>query len=455
MRGELPGRSSASRAHGAGARAAAALAAAATIARADAFAPADRGWEGGSELVDLARETLGSGRVLVDAELDWSKLSPRDALLIVHPRQEVDDVDLAAFLAAGGRVAIVDDYGAGDRILERFRIERVPAPARPAAMLRENPALPLASPPSERVAGRTAATHPVVARVETLVLNHPTALRQPKLAPVLTVPAEGEPDAVVALAGVVGQGRLFAMSDPSTLTNQMLRYPGNRAFGEGLARWLVDDDEGERRGGALHVLANGFGERGSFGERETFGAELAARLKEGGRALAGLLSSGLPGPLALALAFAAAVGFASHAITAASRPYQRLVPRFARRTPLFAQGGVAGRAALLAGDGASSALAVLELEAALEEALVARVGPVDRRSIDALLRRVREERALDDEGQRALKRVLSTMREVEGRVNEGAPARVEARDVERLARSVEALLGALEAGPRARAEDPT
>ena len=50
----------------------------------------------------------------------------------------------------------------------------------------------------------------------------------------LRIPANGEADVILAVAGQVGKGRLFAMGDPSATMNQMLRYPGNRAFVAGL-----------------------------------------------------------------------------------------------------------------------------------------------------------------------------------------------------------------------------
>ena len=46
------------------------------------------------------------------------------------------------------------------------------------------------------------------------------------------------------MTGIIAKsGRLFAMGDPSVVINEMLRYPGNRAFASGLLKYLV----GERR----------------------------------------------------------------------------------------------------------------------------------------------------------------------------------------------------------------
>jgi hypothetical protein len=106
--------------------------------------------------------------------------------------------------------------------------------------------------------------------VQQLVTNHPTGLRHPNLSPVLKIRSIGEPDSIIAVAGQVGKGRLFAMSDPSATINQMLRYPGNRAFVAGLARYLVDDDGTTHRQGRLFLVVNKFSEEGSFGARLRF-----------------------------------------------------------------------------------------------------------------------------------------------------------------------------------------
>ena len=132
-------------------------------------------------------------------------------------------------MKAGGRLAILDDYGRGEDLLSRFRIERIPAPTRPMQALRNNPNLAIAEPVTEQVAGKEWGPHPVVSNVKQLVTNHPTGMTHPQLSPVLQIRAAGnDQDVVVAVAGQVEKGRLFAMSDPSAVINLMLRYPGNR-----------------------------------------------------------------------------------------------------------------------------------------------------------------------------------------------------------------------------------
>ncbi len=177
----------------------------------------EAGWEGAKGLVDLARHELGDNRVVATNRLDWPSLTPADGLLILHPEVTPDSEELAAFLRAGGRAAVVDDFGVGDRVLARYQIKRAPAPKSPLFALRGNPALALAEPVNEMMAGRRGGVHPVVAEVDRLVTNHPTGLIHPDLSTVLKIRASGEADVALAVAGQVGKGRLFAMGDPSSL----------------------------------------------------------------------------------------------------------------------------------------------------------------------------------------------------------------------------------------------
>src|SRR5215475_1313276 len=121
----------------------------APLAKATAFEVKDVSWEGCSALLEIAREQVGDKRAIPLSHLDWSDLKPEDALLLMHPDHPISGDKMAAFLGDGGRVAVVDDFGAGDQILERFQIERVPPPSRPLAMLRKNPQLAIAEPVRE------------------------------------------------------------------------------------------------------------------------------------------------------------------------------------------------------------------------------------------------------------------------------------------------------------------
>jgi hypothetical protein len=363
----------------------------AASAVAKSFEIADTTWEGASEFYALAQQDLGKARVEVVATIDYEHLAKDDGLIILHPEVELDYNELSAFLRAGGRMAVLDDRGQAARFLARFQIRRIEAPSHPAQSLRNNPNLAIAVPAVEQVAGQEQNRHPVVAGVDRVVTNHPTALEHPNLTQVLKIPALGEPDATLAVTGIIAKsGRLFAMGDPSVVINEMLRYPGNRAFASGLVKYLVENDAGISRGGKLYVVANDFGQKGHFGgARGAFG-ELSSLSETLAGFAADLAKNGLPGALALALAVAASAGVLHWAISYSSRRYRRSLPRYAVPPPLAAQGGLAGRAAVLAAPTTDPVLLILELRAALSEALCHRLRLARLSSPEQILAELRQ-----------------------------------------------------------------
>lgn len=401
----------------------------------------DADWAGTSELLAIARTKLGESRVELVAALDYGALQPADGVLILHPESEVEYEEIAAFLRAGGRVAVLDDFGVGDRLLERFDVKRVPAPLRPAHALRKNPAFAIAVPSVQVVAGEEQGRHPVVANVEQLVTNHPAALLHPNLTPVLEIPAIGEPSAALAVTGIIEKrGRLFAMSDPSVVINSMLAYPGNRAFAQGLVTYLVEDDTWGKRGGKLYLVANRFKQHGQYGGGSSLSESISEYL-EGLRDLIGdVRRDGLPDLLALLFGAAAAVGASAWTALLATRTYRRSTPRYAQGAPLVAQGGVAGRAAVLSAPTTHPALAVLELKAALVEGLALRLGLAPPIAQDTLLGEIDRQGALSAPSSRALQELLSEMNRVESAVVASQPLRVNNPQIQRMQRSMAELL---------------
>lgn len=367
-------------------------------------------WEGTSELLDLARAELGRGRVEVVGTLDYGKLDPADGILVLHPTVDIDANQMDAFLEAGGRLALLDDRGRATSYLGRYRIQRVEAPLRPAQTLRGNPNLPIAVPVLQEVAGQEQSRHPTMRDVERIALNHPTALTHEKLTPVLEIPAMGEPNATLALTGVIKRGRVFAMGDPSALINLMLRYPGNRTFARHLVQYLLDREDRPDRTGKLYILANDFAQRGHFGgNRGALGEVLdaAAGLRE---ALRSAGDSGLTATVALVLAAVALAVALAWSLEHALRAYRRYVPRYAVGESLLAMGGVAGRAALLAAPATDRALVVAELRSALAEALAERLGTDARAASARLMEEVKAKNVL---GQAALRDLFDLLAELD------------------------------------------
>src|SRR5215813_4313817 len=187
----------------------------------------NRAWNG---LADFARLAAGVG-ITVEAktEVDWQTLSPdRDAIAILYPTSRVEPVHLTAFLRAGGRLLIGDDFGNSDEALARLGLLRRTAQGVRARRYDQNPNLPIAFP---RAQG-----HPLAREAPELITNHPSTFDAPSGADV--VYTFGGQDAVV-VAGDLGAGRWVAVSDPSVLINGMLAFDGNLAFALNVIRYLA------------------------------------------------------------------------------------------------------------------------------------------------------------------------------------------------------------------------
>lgn len=397
-----------------------------------AFEPEDTSWEGYSEWVALAREELGSARVRVVSSLDYSMLAPGDALVFVHPDVEIRFHPLAAFLASGGRAAVIDDHGEAASLLERFHIHRANPPALPELRVRGNSNLPIALPAESDASGSEPSDHPTLRGVDQVVTNHPTALRLEagiELTRLLYIPARGEPDALLAVTGVIGDaracglmsgaeaevmpngqcGRLLAMADPSAFINLMLRYPGNRNFARGLLKYLLEDDSWGQRGGNLYVLSGGFRQMGTYGSseswRESLGEQEAAILEW----IREVRREGLPEPMSIALAAIAAIGVAIWAGLAGGQLYVPVPPAYARSIAVDAQGGFAGRFAVLGGASSDRALILLELKRTLEATLRQRLNLADGASTRDILEAAADKGSLKPETLRALELLLQRL----------------------------------------------
>lgn len=363
-----------------------------------AFELNDTSWEGGSELLEIARAELGRDRVELVGTLDFERLTSADGVLILYPKNELNAEEFSAFMSAGGRLAVLDDHGKATSLLARYRVQRVAAPLRPAQTLRSNPDLAIAVPAVQAVAGVEQNRHPVVAGVDRLITNHPTALLHPNLTPVLEIPAIGEPNATLAVTGVIAnRGRLFVMGDPSTLINLMLRYPGNRAFAKGLVKYLVEPDAWGERSGKLYILSNEIRQRGHYGGEGGVARdarELLASLED---LLGDVRKNGLPPGVALAFGAASALLLLAWAVGTTLKVHRPYLPRYAQAAPLVAQGGVPGRAAVLSAPTTDPALILAELHATLVETLADRLGLDAKLAPERLIAAAREQGVLSQE----------------------------------------------------------
>ncbi len=418
-------------------------------ARADAFDFNDSTWEGCSDLLALARSELGADRVVVQSVLDWSKVKPSDGIILLHPTRSVDVEEATEFMKAGGRLAVLDDYGRGEKLLAHFRIRRRSLPTRPVTFLRSKPALPVAEPAVDPEARTTVGVHPTVAQVDRVIVNHGTGLIHPELTPVLEVRAIGEDNVVFAVAGQVGAGRLFAVGDPSAVINQMLRYPGNRDFARGLIRYLLAEHQPKQNpaaagvpapAGRLYLFANQFSERLGFGGVTPLRKSLNKQLRALTDALADVRQNGFPWWLHVAVAGVIGLMLLWWASRALLRGYRRRLPHFARQVPLVSQGGLAGRVAVLSSSASPRGIGLLELRSALLESLSYRFGLSAHVRASQLLAELDRHGELDRKLRTELQSSLSVMDSAERALVSGQPLRVTRRQMLRVADVVKCVL---------------
>jgi hypothetical protein len=352
-------------------------------------------WEGCGEFVDLGR---ADGRhVVVTRELDYAALTPSDAVVLLHPTRALDVESLSRFMRAGGRVALLDDYGSGDDMLPHFRMQRVPLPPDPVEMIRQNPQLAIAEP---------ASLHPVVADVTKVVTNHATAIKHDNLTPVLKVRSSSGGEALVAVAGAVDKGRFFVVSDASIVINTMLRYPGNRDFARALFRYLVEDDVWGARGGKIYVVSEDFEQKGAFGSDQSSFREF---LRHADDLLHTMRRDGMPTWLTYSLSIVLGLGILVWVALRAGRVHKASTPRFVRPIPMVAQGGSLGHVALLAASSTPRILGAMEVKRCLEECisdLLSSPGAEGVPNHDAMLAEVKRRKLLDESNYASLRGLL-------------------------------------------------
>jgi hypothetical protein len=366
-------------------------------AYAESFSVAKERWDSYSAFLRLARETIGPARVEVEATVNWSALHAEDTLLVVHPETDLSFSETSAFLSAGGRIALLDDFGRGDDLLRRFQIQRV-NPAPPTEALDGNPALAVAHPQISQGPNGDDLTHPIAEGVDSVVTNHPQGLVElpgVELTRVLSYATQNGEDVALAVVGVIGDskacglalpentravasarcGRLFALGDPSVFIDLMLEFPGNRKLAIGLLQYLMERDVSSERPGRLFIVANRFDQIGHFGVERDVTKAFVSGLEKVHAAFRDLQARGMPTRMAVAMALLCTGAAGLWAFKTGGRSYRRPVPRYARPPSLLAQGGLAGRSAVLAAASTTEALRVLELKAALEAHLKAWLPP--------------------------------------------------------------------------------
>jgi hypothetical protein len=114
--------------------------------------------------------------------------------------------------------------------------------------------------------------------------------------------------------------------------------------------------------------------------------------------------------------------------------------------PLVAQGGVAGRAAVLAAPTTRGALIVMELKAALEEGIVHHLGLSPGSPRTTVLETLEKIGSLDASQMETLKRLLREMDRAEASIAAAQPVKVRPHRVQSMNRQVKGILEQLEFG---------
>ncbi len=384
------------------------------------FDPGSTAWNGLSEFVQQA----GDAEIRLDTpeRLDVGELSPSDAIVLVHPDRELPIASLSAFLRAGGRVVLADDFGEGERFLASFGITRG-LPADPPRTIRGNPSLPVAT-----AVGR----HPLTEGVTTAVANHASALRHPELTPLLAFDDEGRDG--LLLTGAVERGRLVALADSSVLINNMLEFDGNRRLAANLLEYLGAEGDGR-----VILVTPGVPVVGRFGGAP--GAPLD-RLRD---ALSDLAGADLP-PMALTLLALIVVSLLT-VFTVSSLP--RRSPYTAARLwgPEPVGGGFVGRVAYFGKRPKQLVHPALvygyELEAELRRTLFRDRGQRDRTVAEVVT--AARQRGLPGSDVQALRDLLATLARLRADADRpGGPPRVSPSRLHRMVDTGERLIARLE-----------
>jgi hypothetical protein len=272
--------------------------------------------------------------------------------------------------------------------------------------------------------------HALADGVAGLVTNHPQVLYHPDLTPVFSL--AGAQGAIV-LSGAVGKGRLVAISDASIFINNMLEFPGNRAFAINLLRFL-------RAGGHTRLYLAGSDTRFRADSRRMHVDKPFAQIAA---SLARLAQPRLPALAVLALAIALSTLLLAAIATSLPRR-----SAYARRAYLQAPecaAGMAGRVSHYASGERSFLQPLLVLKLEIEGRLNERAHSGDAAASSELLRELEVHAGPD------LVRELSAFTASMERFQVGAlgmhPQPVSARQFSELVASGRRILAGLDAAP--------
>lgn len=208
-------------------------------------------------------------------------------------------------------------------------------------------------------------------------------------------------------------------------------------------QYLVGDDAWGARGGTLYLVARDFTESGSYGKRSGLGSALEDRVAALSLFVEEVRRDGLPKVFVFAMALLAGVLTLVFILPLTMRRYRRSRPRFTEPLEPLAQGGLAGRAALLGSPATHPALSVLELKSALEEILRDRLGIAALASQEEILKEIDRQDALSRRNSGLLKGLFEQMSRTESAVVRTEPIRLPEAKIRRMHADAQVVLSDL------------
>jgi hypothetical protein len=385
------------------------------------YDPTSSSWNGLVEVIRLAQ--LNNVQIRPTPTLDWSHVRRGDGLLVLYPLSQVDLDELSAFLEDGGRLALFDDFGAGEPVMRWFQVTRSEA-VRGQLRSAHLPGLYTAFRQGDHILGE---------QVDSVVTNEPVMVRHPRLSPVFALGPD--PDQGVILAGQVGRGRLVISGDPSVLLNSMLRFPGNRQFAANLLKYLATDANAR-----VHLVYGRFASKGTYPGAHTrsrsplkmFSKHLDETLQRAGSFVADPSVLRLFGVLAVLL---------SALMMAAKMWGAKPSDRFGPTAPSGALVGVAAKVALFGREKANLLYPTLILRRMFERGLLRALGltpPTDILAVAA-----KAEKKLSEESIAQLRAVLLELDTIAQQAEERATLKVSPRRFVSLWRRISAILAQL------------
>lgn len=286
----------------------------------DDFDPASQEWFGLQQFAQLA-ESMGYDLVLDDM-LDWTQTPTTDPLIIIYPRRDPDGESLADWVADGGRVLYMDDFGDSDSFLSRLDITRVEPSAGTLphnTFVDDMPGFPLFKPH-----GR----HPLLEGVETIVANHPAVISN-EGGPVVAYNAGG----ALVYDMNLGQGKAILMADSSLFLNQMMGVADNAVLAANALDYLCK----QQRPCRIRLFHGDFGTVGSYRRNGFDSANLDQGIGSVNSFIEKMLAE-IPGQeLLYYLAILLSIGFAAYLMTIfplrRMRAYSAYVHDFYRSIP--------------------------------------------------------------------------------------------------------------------------